>query len=476
MVGRGNRGLVLLALFLLLSVYLLHFYPGEGSDADTLTLFSAASLVEHTTLDVAQMERDIGIRARDVTRSAESVYPSRPPGFALIAAPFYSVARLMFGPLQKGNIQYIWFTLRITLSSLPLLLLAFWLFSSDIGTFPLATLLFATPILIQSMLFTPFVFVAILVYLAFRVIYDFKRIFPGRCFTAGGFLGLAVICQLEAIVPALVFGLGLLFTERRERSRRFLFFSAGLSPFVLALVLYYGLLIGDFAVLLGEISMRIPTADRLYAILFSPSSGVFAYSPVLLLSVVAVFTTRDTDTMRFRVKYTAIVLSFITALVAATPPKYTAGPILFVIPLLLDSFFDGETDEYSDIWKGFLFTVSFLMCAIPLLTYPFPPAELGFPHNSFYQPLIFVKGVFSPTIMNSYGFGNTFLTIAPVLTALTLILFIVFRRARKPVWFLGGTIAGLLLVGSYMFSIDLENEKGRTAVQRAGEIVVKEIP
>ena len=79
--------------------------------------------------------------------------------------------------------------MRFCLGTLPLLFLAIWLYQKDIDEFSLATLLFATPLFLYSLLFFSHVLVAVLIYFIFRLLFDVRNwlyvIVCGRDFLPG---------------------------------------------------------------------------------------------------------------------------------------------------------------------------------------------------------------------------------------------------------------------------------------------------
>ena len=129
---------------------------------------------------------------------------------------------------------------------------------------------------------------------------------------------------------------------------------------------------------------------------------------------------------------------------------FGARYLVFVLPLMLDSFFDGEFYEYSNIWQGALFTISFLLCTMPALTFPFAPPEFKYPHNNFWGKFLFYENWFTPNLANIFGLSSSIWTLLPALVLLFAVLFIVRRYARRPGRFTVGLFAGLILVGVYL--------------------------
>jgi hypothetical protein len=118
-------------------------------------------------------------------------------------------------------------------------------------------------------------------------------------------------------------------------------------------------------------------------------------------------------------------------------------------------------EDYPSLWRGFFFAISMLFCTIPMLTYPFVSPELHFPHNSFWQPLLFENNLWMPTLANIFGAGISIWTILPAMILLLLAIFFVWRDAKYPLKFAIGLLAGILLVGNYMFLLNFENGKAK---------------
>ena len=146
-------------------------FPHGGSDNELTRWATAASLIEHRSFEISWTESLIGKNV-DTAQFGEKIYSNKAPGTAVLAAPFYGLTRIFIGPPNASNIRVSWFVMRLFISTLPLLLLAFWLYRKGADVFSLAALLFATPLFLYSQLFFSHVFVAVLLYFAFRLLYD----------------------------------------------------------------------------------------------------------------------------------------------------------------------------------------------------------------------------------------------------------------------------------------------------------------
>ncbi len=462
---RSNSGFFLLIIYLLLAVWLLPVFPGGGSANDLTRWATSVSLVENTSFEISWAKDIIGGEFADVTKLKDGkVYSNNPPGISLLSAPFYAITKVILGEPTKENVRTSWFVMRFLIGTLPLLLLALWLYSNEVDAFSLGTLLFATPLFPYSLLYFPHVFVAVLVYMAFRFNFDSPRVLPERCFTAGLLLGFSLLCELTAIVPLIIFGIGLNFTESRDRFRRVLFYIAGVAPFFIILAVYYQIIFGSPFAVFSQYDLTYPTFSAAYQFLVSPASGLFFFSPIFIFSVFTFFDSEHGGTLRHRIKIAAIIFTVLAVIGYAE--KYAgesvgARYLIIIMPLLLDSFFDGDAEDYPSYFRGLLFSVSVIFCTLPLLTYPFAPTELNFPHNSFWQPLLTDANLFSLTMVNTFGVINSIWTILPAMCLLLLVFYFVWRDAKFPIRFAVGLLLGFLLVGSYLFITKFENNTAK---------------
>ena len=453
-------------------------FPHGGSANELTRWATAASLVEKGSFEISWTEDLIGKNV-DTARIGDKTYSNKPPGTAVLAAPVYALTRIFTGAPDASNIRISWFVMRLFLSTLPLLLLGFWLYGRESDEISLATLLFGTPLFVYSLLFFSHVLVAVLLYFAFRLLYDTERIFLRNCIAAGFLSGLAVICEFTAVVPVLIFAAGLIFADRRNQHRlqNLFIFALGGLPFAVLLLIYNYFVFGspfalsygyetfpEWAEVAGQgvFGIGFPTLSNIYLLLISPSRGLFFFAPVLLLPVIAFFTSRERKTLRHRVKIAAIVISILVLCghgAAHGGWAFGARYLVFVLPLMLDSFFDGEIYEFSNVWQGTLFTISFLLCTLPALTFPFAPPEFKYPHNNFWGKFLFEENWFTPNLANVFGFSSGFWTLLPVLVLLFSVLFILRRYARRPGRFTAGIFAGLILVGIYLALPNLDNSE-----------------
>ncbi|MEZ5427569.1 MAG: hypothetical protein R2747_14970 [Pyrinomonadaceae bacterium] len=473
-----NSRLFLLLIYLALAVYLLPMFPHGGSANELTRWATAASLVEKNSFEISWTEPLIGKNV-DTARVGDNVYSNKPPGGALLAAPVYAMTRIFTGPPDASNIRISWFLMRFFISTLPLFFLAVWLYQKDVDIFSLAALLFATPLFLYSFLFFSHVLVAVLIYLVFRLLYDAKYPALRNIFLGGFFAGFAVLCEFPAAIPVLLFGLGLFFTDPRDRFRRLFFYILGGLPMAVLLMIYNNALFGspfsmsyghesfaEWAEVAGQgfFGIGLPTLSNIYLLLVSPARGLFFFSPILLLSIIAFFTSREQGTLRKRVKITTILVSILILCghgAAHGGWAFGARYLVFILPLMLDSFFDGEAEEFPSLWRGFLFGISFLLCTVPVLTFPFAPPEFRFPHNNFWLPFLTREGWFTPNLLNVFGLPNNIWTTLPAIALLLLAIYLIWRNAKYPLISMIGLLSAFLAVGVYFFVPGLDNDEAR---------------
>jgi hypothetical protein len=467
-----NSGAWLLIIYLFLSIYLLPMFPHGGSPNELSHWATAASLVEKGSFDISWIEPLIGPDV-DAVKVGDKTYSSKAPGTAILAAPIYEFTRLFIGPPDAANIRVSWFAMRIVLSSLPLLLLGIWLYARDTDELSLAVLLFASPLFVYSVLFFSHVFVAVVLYMAFRFVYDQRYMLPWHCLFAGAFCGLAFIAEFSAIIPAVAFGVGLFYADKREKLVRPVFFVIGLLPFVALFGFYNYALFGSPLApsSFGSAGFGIPSPYNFYLLLFSPSRGLLFFAPVFLFSIFAFLGSREVRTLRHQVKVAAIFLTIVVMCCHnAADGGWSFGPryLILIMPLLLDSFFDGEVYEMSNLWQGILFGISLIFCVIPMLTFPFSPPEFGHPLRDFWTKFLINENWFVPNFANVLSGSSSIWGTLPILIAVIFIPIVVLRGMRRRMRFFVGLVIAVVVAGVYILlptnATNSENEFRRATI------------
>src|SRR5580765_3168976 len=172
-----DKRIWILAAYFFAAVYLLPMYPHGGSANELTRWATAASIVEQGSFEISWTEPLIGPNV-DTAKVGDKFYSNKAPAPAILAAPVYALTRIFIGPPTASNIRISWFMMRFFLSTVPMLLLGLWLYARETDELSLATLLFATPIFLYSLLFFSHVFAALVLYFAFRFIYDQRYVLP----------------------------------------------------------------------------------------------------------------------------------------------------------------------------------------------------------------------------------------------------------------------------------------------------------
>jgi hypothetical protein len=471
-----NSGVWLLAFYLFLAVYLLPMFPHGGSANELTRWATAASLVETRSFEISWTEPLIG-RNVDTARVDNRLYSNKGPGIAVLAAPLYAIVRTFVGPPDASNIRVTWFVMRFVLSSLPLFLLGLWLYRKGADELSLATLMFATPLFVYSLLFFSHVLVAVLIYFAFRLIYDKDPIESKNCFWAGIASGLAVVCEFPALIPVAILGPGILFTNKEKRAECFGQFVLGGVPFAVLLMLYNYALFGspfsmsyayetfpEWAEVAGQgvFGIGFPSLSAAYLLLFSPSRGLLFTAPILALAIVLFFTSRDRSSLRHRVKIAAIVVTILLMCghgAAHGGWAFSARYLIMIVPLMLDSFFERKTEAIPSFWTGLLFSISLILSVVPALTFPFAPPEFNAPHNDFWTKLLVRENWVVPNLANVFGVETSVWLMLPVIVAIVICVAIVGRSMRLRVQFVAGLVLGIVAVTTYLSWPGLDSDE-----------------
>lgn len=471
-----NSRKIIIAVYIGIAFYILPMFPHGGSANELTRWATAASLVEKGSFEISWTEPLIGPNV-DTARIGDSVYSNKAPGPAIVAAPVYALTRLFIGPPDASNIRISWFAMRFATASLPLLLLGIWLYRRGTDEFGLATLLFATPLFVYSLLFFSHVFAAVLIYAAFRLLFDEGEFRPLRLVVAGISAGLAVISEFPSVFAVAVFGIGLLFNEKRVRLAGLGYFVLGGVPFAAFLLIYNNALFGspfsmsyahesfpEWAAVAGQgvFGIGIPTLSNAYLLLISPARGLFFYSPILLLPLINFLTSGDRTTLRHRVRSAAVLLTILLLCghgAAHGGWAFGARYLVIIMPLMLDSVFNGEMKDASSALKGVLFGLSFVLSSLAIFTFPFAPPEFQFPHNDFWMAFIRHEGWIVPNLANVLGASSSFWTLVPVVLALAGVLALVVLNAVKPIRFLAGSVLAVVAVGGYVSAPNLSGQE-----------------
>lgn len=468
----GNRSLWLIIIYLVISVYLLPFLPVKANKTEGLAIWATTvSLYQNLSFDITWAESLIG-KDEKISRRDERIYSQNPPGLAILGIPVYIITK--FITRDPLDLSLGWFLMRFFLCTLPIIFLAYWLFRKDADELSISILLFANPLFIYSLLLTPYVLASCLMYFSFRLIYDPQRIFLRNCFLAGLLSGLALNCTTNSLIFIIILAISLVIVEKKEKMPCILAFSLGLTPFLIILFFHSYVISGSiFTHIFMEFSEFSFKTRNLYDFLLSPQNGLLFYSPILLFSLLLLLISFEKKTARHKVK---VALILICLAYFCSKNKQSNFPIqegfILILPLMMDSFFDGELYDRSNLWLGFLFALSTLFNFLPAITLPIVPPEFKYPHNTLWTKLLTEGSFFT---VNSIGLIFGSVINKPFLISISLVLIVfVFHftwiNTRKPSKFLIGAIIGILVVSVYVIlpTFDKQNlQKKRQEIKNS---------
>jgi hypothetical protein len=433
-----DKRIWILAAYLFSAVYLLPMYPHGGSANELTRWATAVSIIEKGSFEISRTESLIGPNV-DTAKVGDRTFSNKAPGPALVSAPFYAITRLFIGPPDASNIRISWFVMRFATSTLPLFLLAFWMFRRGADAFSLAALLFATPLFAYSLLYFSHVLAAVAVYAAYRLSFDDDKGKRNHLIAAGFLSGLAVISEFPAIFPVAVFCVGLLLRDKGERFRPLLYFVVGGLPFAIFLSAYNNAIFGspfsmsyahesfpEWAEVAGQgfFGIGMPTPANIYLLLISPARGLLFTSPLLALPIALFIRRFDRTNVRNVVRVAAALLGFLIICGhGAAHGGWAFGPryLVLIVPFLLDPFFEGEIADLSPALMGSLLSASVLLCVSPVLTFPFAPPEFTFPHNQMWMTYLAGEGWFVPNLANVLGAPSSAATLLPVVVSIVIV-------------------------------------------------------
>jgi len=454
-----SQSIGLVALFALSTLYLVPVFPHHVSVNEFTRWATVAGAVERGTLDVRWSEPLLGV-LHDVSPFGNHVYSNKAPGLALLSAPGYLVARLVLGPPTGSNMRWSLYAMRVVGVTLPTILLG-WLFlrRDRPDPFALGTLLFATPVFIYGTLLFSHATAAALLYAGYRAAFSTSRT-ARHLLLAGALCGVGTLAEYPVAAATIAIGLGLLLEKSPGRVSRTALFVAGGLPFAAALGLYNRMLFGSFFSLStahegaedvalqasrGVFGLMLPTISGTFTLLASPARGLFFYSPVLIVGALAVLASATRGSTRERVRL-AIAVTLVVAF-AGFPFNHGgwclgSRYIVAVVPFLVEAASERDPEAPNPV-SALLFGASAVLCVVPMLTIPFPPAEIPFVHPGFVRPFL-AEGFLSPSL-GSFAVAGP-LSLAPVLLALLAALFLTVRAGGRGA-ILGAALGFLLAVG-----------------------------
>jgi hypothetical protein len=362
------RGSAPVLLYALLAVLVVPVFPHFLSPNEVSRWAFAASLVEKRTPEVSGVLPLLGPSFEDVSEKDGRVFSNKAPGAALAALPGYLAARPFAGPPSATSLRPSLTCMRVAAATLPALLLALLLQGAALrlgatparARFASAVLLFATPLFAYGLLLFSHALVAACLFGAWAAFFvTGAGVRERRDAIGGALLGLAVLAEYPAAVPAAVLALCAVLPE----PRRAIAVAGGAAP--------AGLILGAYDVICFGSPFSLSSAfERAAAFRGLAAAGVFGIglpSPSILLRLLL-------DPSKGLLVFTPLLFLWPWAFPAARGRISRAGGIaLALVPLSLLVLYAG----YPNWHGGFTVGSRYLVAALPFLVFPLAFREGG---------------------------------------------------------------------------------------------------
>ena len=413
-VSVGQRTRVVTGLFALLVLLVVPVFPHFVSPNEMTRWALAASVVEDRSLEVTQRARLLGPRMEDVAEVDGRLFSNKAPGTTLVALPGYLAARPFAGPPSVSSLRTSLTAMRLAGATLPVLLLAvvFARLAPEEGrSEALYGLLFATPLLTYSLLLFAHALVAACLFGAWAALFA-----PGpgasatRDVAAGALLGLAVLSEYPAAIPALV----LVAVAAWRAPVRLLRIVLGGLPFAALLAAHNAACFGSpfrlssglekdpsFRELAkqGLFGVGLPRPAILARLLLDPSKGLLVFTPLLLLLPSGLAAARRRLSPRGFASLVLVPLALL--LTYAGYPNWHGGftvgarYLVGALPFLLLPLAFVRWGPLATALAG----ASTAAVAITTLVFPFVPPGFPLPWGSFAAPLL-SEGLVAPNLLH----------------------------------------------------------------------------
>jgi hypothetical protein len=452
------RGPVLL--YALLALLVLPVFPHFLSPNEVTRWAFAASLVESGTPEISGVLPLLGPAFEDVSEKDGRVYSNKAPGAALVGLPGYLAARPFAGPPAAASIRPSLTVMRLAAATLPALLLALLLEGAAVrlgatparARFAAAALLFATPLFAYGLLLFSHALVAACLFGAWAAFFVAGER-PRRDLLGGALLGLAVLSEYPAAIPAAI----LVGCAVAVSPRRLLAIAAGGAPFAAGLAAYDAVCFGSpFALssgferaaafrglaASGIFGIGAPSATVLLRLLLDPSKGLLLFVPLLLLWPWAFPAARGRVSRPGGLALVLVPLSLLV-LYAGYPNwhgGFTVGPryLVAALPFLVFPF----AFRAGGALEAGLAGASVLACVGTTLAFPFVPPGFALPWGSF-GGYFFERGMGAPNLLHLVPAVRAVAFLAPLLLVVFAVSPLVHSRRSLVAFCLGAAIAAL---------------------------------
>ncbi|MFN7989516.1 MAG: hypothetical protein U0529_18715 [Thermoanaerobaculia bacterium] len=420
-VSKETGTVAVTGLFALLALLVIPVFPHFVSPNEMTRWAAVVSLVERGRLSFdPEVAALLGPRFEDVAERDGRLYPNKAPGAGLAAVPGYLAARRFAGPPSGDSMRVAVTAMRWSASTLPAVLLAL-LFAGAVRSVrgspgetgpAVLSLVFGTPLLAYGLLLFGHALVALGLFGGWVLLFPPDRSErPGRDVAAGALLGLAVLADYPALVPAAILALAAAWGRPPARALRI---ALGALPLA---VLFFGYNVAAFG---GPFTLPVayekfaafrklrehgaygvgwPSAGNLLRLLLDPSKGLVVLSPVLLAAAAATPATVRSLGPRSGGTLLAVPASLLL-LYSGFPDwhgGFTVGAryVVPAIPFLLLPLAFARWGAVATALAG----ASTAAVALTTLVFPFVPPGFPLPWGSFAAPLL-AEGLVAPNLLH----------------------------------------------------------------------------
>ncbi len=413
------RGSAPVLLYALLAVLVFPVFPHFLSPNEVTRWAFAASLLEKRTPEISGVLPLLGPSFEDVSERDGRVFSNKAPGAALVALPGYLAARPFAGPPSAAALRPTLTLMRLAAATLPALLLALVLQGAALrlgatparARFAAAALLFATPLFAYGLLLFSHALVAACLFGAWAAFFVTGSGGRARRDVIGGaLLGLAVLSEYPAAVPAAVIALCAVLPS----PRRAIAVAAGAAPAAALLGAYDAVCFGSPLALssgferaaafrglaaAGVFGIGLPSPAILFRLLLDPSKGLLVFTPLLLLWPWAFPAARGRTSRAGGLALALVPLSLL--LLYSGYPNWHGGFTVgsrYLVAALPFLVFPLAFREGGALEAG-LAGASVLACVGTSLAFPFVPPGFALPWGSFAGE-IYGKGLTAPNVLH----------------------------------------------------------------------------
>ncbi len=414
------RQLAPITLYAVLSVLVVPVYPHFVSSNEFSRWVLAVAIVDFHTVEATPVVNSTHTRMEDLATVDGRLYSNKAPGGALVGLPAYLIARAIVGPPSQHNMRATLNAMRLLASTLPAILLAFWLgnvarkfgCSDERANFATVAMLFGTPLFAYGLLFFAHALSAFTLFGTFALLFKTEDRGPrNEDVWTGAMIGLAVLSEYPNAIPAAILVACAL---PRLRVGGVLRIIAGGLPFAILLGIYNKLAFGSVFTLssahevdtnIRELASRglfgvgLPSPDYLLRLLLDPSKGLFVLSPVLLIALLGI---RGAWKAMPRGAFIALIAAPLSILLTfAGYPNWFGGwtvgarYLVAAVPFLALLIAFAATTSIEALLLGASVTV----IAIVSLVFPFVAPDYPAPWISFAWPML-RKGFVAPNLLH----------------------------------------------------------------------------